>query len=55
MPRKIARLCFTLLRKEISFEHYFRSGESAIGKKIIKFSCQELPSSSSAAITSPKS
>jgi len=38
LARKIARLCFILLRKEINFEPSFRSGESGIGKKIIKFS-----------------
>jgi hypothetical protein len=39
----IARLCFILLRKEINFEPGFRSGQSAIGKKIARLSWQELP------------
>jgi len=39
----IARLCFILLRKEINFEPGFRSGESAIGEKIVKLSWQDLP------------
>jgi len=38
LARKIARLCFILLRKEINLWPNFRSGESGIGKKIIKFS-----------------
>jgi hypothetical protein len=39
----IARPCFILLRKEINFEPGFRSGQSAIGKKIARLSWQELP------------
>jgi hypothetical protein len=38
----IARLCFILLRKEVNIEPGFRSGQSAIGKKIAKLSWQEL-------------
>jgi hypothetical protein len=38
LARKIARPCFILLMKESNLRPNFRSSESRIGKKIIKFS-----------------